>query len=93
MTRTLLTVAQVAERIGVRHETILKYIRGGKIVAVALPSSSKFGIRYRVSPDEVAAFIGRQSTLPRRTEAPTIVGPRAADPASHPPKAESLAAP
>lgn len=66
MPQRMLTTALAADRLGVTVQTIKKYIRGGELVAVALPAKSKHGIRYRIHPDELDRFIHQRQTLPRR---------------------------
>ena len=52
----ILTPKQVAERLSLHHFTVLTYIREGKLKA------SKFGRVYRITEDQLDAFLKKQSS-------------------------------
>lgn len=52
----LLTVDQVAERLGVHRKTILNWIHSGDLVALAL------GKGYKITEDDLKEFLKRRRT-------------------------------
>jgi excisionase family DNA binding protein len=59
----LLTAREVAERLGVSPETVLRWTRRGELPAVRLPGGA---IRYR--PDELDAWLEARATRGREEE-------------------------
>ena len=53
--KNLLSVEEVAGQLGVRKETVRRYIREGSLKALSLPGGS-----YRVREDDVAAMLKRK---------------------------------
>lgn len=61
----LLTAREVAEILGVSAETVLRWVRGGKLPAIRLPSGA-----IRFDPDQLDAWKQERATL-RRGVSPT----------------------
>jgi excisionase family DNA binding protein len=57
MDKKYITVDEVAEALGLSTKTVRTYIKDGKLKAY------KLGTSWRIEPDEVDAFIERQSNL------------------------------
>lgn len=60
MSGELLTARQVADRLGVTAETVLRWTRAGDLPAIRLPGTVRGRLRYR--PDDVAAWIDEHAT-------------------------------
>lgn len=56
----LFTAREVAEMLGVSTETVLRWVRAGKLPAVRLPSG-----QIRFEPDALDAWITERATLGR----------------------------
>jgi excisionase family DNA binding protein len=60
MTNRLVTAREVGELLGVSAETVLRWVRAGKLPAVGLPSG---GIRFR--QDQLDAWMDKRATPSR----------------------------
>lgn len=49
----MLSVAEVAQRLGVSEQTVLRLITAGDLAA------HKVGKQYRIAPDDLAAYLDR----------------------------------
>src|SRR5204863_5463409 len=75
MTERFLTAREIAERLGVSSETVLRYTRLGYLRGVRLPGTVRGRLRYR--DEDVEAFLqagdtagdGTQEVSPTRTAA------------------------
>jgi excisionase family DNA binding protein len=75
----MMSVEQVAERLGLHVRTVRGYVRDGRLKAV------RIGKQYRIAPDDLEAFTGRTSAVPataRHTEVSSIVQVDGIDPAA-----------
>ena len=57
MTDRLLTAREVAELLGVSAETVLRWVRAGKLPAIRLPSGA-----IRFEPDQLDVWIEERAT-------------------------------
>ena len=55
----LLTVEQCAARLQVHRHTIYRAIKRGRLRALAMPSDSKYGVRYRIAIADLERFANR----------------------------------
>lgn len=53
---TFLTVEQVAQKLQIHWQTVLRFIKAGKLRAV------KLGRGYRIDPDDLAKFVEQLKT-------------------------------
>ena len=60
MNTPLLTARDVAERLGVSAETVLRWVRDGKLPAIKLPGGA-----IRVREDEIEAWLKERATPQR----------------------------
>lgn len=69
MTGRLLTAREVADRLGVTAETILRWTRRGELPAIRLPGTARGRLRYRA--EDVDAWIEQHATgaAPREVSA------------------------
>lgn len=77
MSDELLTAREVAGKLGVSAETVLRWAREGKIPAVRLPGTKRG--RWRFRPAEIEAWIDAHATGAADREAPTTRNDRAHD--------------
>ena len=73
MTEQLLTARVVAERLGLCTETVLAWVRAGKLPAFRLPGGA---IRFR--EDELDAWLTERATSRRGMSTPTLDAARTA---------------
>jgi predicted site-specific integrase-resolvase len=52
------TPRQAGTKIGRKRETIINYIRSGKIKYSEIPSNNIHGVRYLISEDNINEFLG-----------------------------------
>ena len=69
-----LTIQQAADRMGVCHQTVRRWIRKGLLRSFTTPAVSKYGVRHRILEADLAKFQARHFVGPDRIEAPRIVG-------------------
>ncbi|AXB48145.1 helix-turn-helix domain-containing protein [Amycolatopsis albispora] len=68
MTQELLSVEQVAERLGLHVRTVRNYVRNGRLKAV------RIGKQYRIAREDLQELTGQPAaTGPRRVEVSSIV--------------------
>ena len=71
MSERLLTAREVAERLGVSAETVLRYTRAGELRGIRLPGTTRGRLRYR--PEEVEAWLEAHETAAPGREAPATL--------------------
>lgn len=59
----LLSVDDVADRLGVTEQTVRKLIRSGDLVAINIGTGAKRGV-WRLHPEDVEAFLVARLTTP-----------------------------
>jgi excisionase family DNA binding protein len=62
----LLTPPAIAERLGVKPDKVLIWIRTGELVATNLATSTAGRPRFRISREALADFLHRREVLPPR---------------------------
>ena len=60
MTDRLLTSRELADRLGVTPETVLRYVRAGELRGIRLPGTVRG--RMRFDPDDIHAWLDRRAT-------------------------------
>ncbi|APU16672.1 MULTISPECIES: helix-turn-helix domain-containing protein [Actinoalloteichus] len=66
MSEDMLSVEQVADRLGLHVRTVRGYIRSGRLPAV------RIGKQYRIAPADLQALLGRPEPRPARVAAPEV---------------------
>lgn len=59
------TPPEIADRYGVKPETVIGWIKNGELAALNLAARGSLRPRYRVSPEALALFEQKRAVVPR----------------------------
>ncbi len=62
--RRMKTPPQVAEELAVDPEKIIGFIRSGELIAIDIATSGSRRPRWRIDPEDLAAFLARRRSTP-----------------------------
>ena len=62
---TTLNPASIAKRYGCKNDTVISWIKSGELRAIDVSSPESTRPRYRIDPDDLAAFENRRSVQAR----------------------------